>query len=166
MKLFATLVSGLILSIAASGAQAAPKALTEAQARAVLDPWYSQFTVATRGDVQAIEEKVVSPDFKTCNGSLPGECWGRSDSIRVISGLGNAIPDLKFELKEMIISGDRVTVLGEVSGTPVAPLFGQPATGKPFRMMTLDLQTIEDGKLTRTYHMENWLSALGQLRAK
>ena len=32
----------------------------------------------------------------------------------------------------MIISGDRVTVLGEVSGTPVAPLFGQPATGKPF----------------------------------
>ena len=69
MKLFAILASGLLLSLAASAAQAAPQTLTEAQARAVLDPWYSQFTVATRGDVRAIEEKVV---FKTCNGSLPG----------------------------------------------------------------------------------------------
>ena len=166
MKTLATLISGLILSFAAAGAGAAPKSLTEAQVKAVLDPWYSQFTVANRGDVRAIEEKVVSPEFETCNGSLPRECWGREDSIRVITSLGKAIPDLKFEIKETIIAGDRVIVRGEVSGTPVAPMFGQPATGKSFRMMTLDLQTIQGGKLVRTYHMENWLSALTQLRAK
>ena len=32
--------------------------------------------------------------------------------------------------------------------------------------MTVDIQTIKDGQITKTYHMENWLSALGQLRAK
>ena len=29
-----------------------------------------------------------------------------------------------------------------------------------------DIQTIRDGKIARTYHVENWLSALGQLRVK
>lgn len=32
--------------------------------------------------------------------------------------------------------------------------------------MTVDVQTAKDGKIAKTYHMENWLSALGQLRAK
>jgi hypothetical protein len=32
--------------------------------------------------------------------------------------------------------------------------------------MAIDIQTIEDGRIARTFHMENWLSALGQLRAK
>jgi hypothetical protein len=33
-------------------------------------------------------------------------------------------------------------------------------------MMAIDIQTIKDGKITKTYHMENWLSALGQIRVK
>jgi len=66
----------------------------------------------------------------------------------------------------VLISGDRVTVLGEVTGTPAGDLFGVPHTGKSFKILFLDPQTIRDGKLVRTVHMENWLSALTQLRAK
>jgi hypothetical protein len=33
-------------------------------------------------------------------------------------------------------------------------------------MMAIDIQTIKQGKITKAYHMENWLSALNQLRAK
>lgn len=32
--------------------------------------------------------------------------------------------------------------------------------------MAIDIQTIQDGKISRTYHLENWISAVGQLRAK
>jgi predicted ester cyclase len=84
----------------------------------------------------------------------------------LIGGLTTAIPDLKFQMKEVLISGDRVTVLGEFEGTPAGDLFGIPHSGKSFRVMTLDVQTIKDGKIVRTFHMENWLSALNQLRAK
>ena len=45
-------------------------------------------------------------------------------------------------------------------------VFGVPHTGKSFRMMAIDIQTVKDGKIAKTFHMENWLSALGQLRAK
>jgi predicted ester cyclase len=57
-------------------------------------------------------------------------------------------------------------VSGEVTGTPAGELFDAPHTGERFRIMAIDMQTIRDGKIGRTYHMENWLSKLGQLRAK
>ena len=149
---------------AASAASA--QGLTETQARAVIAPWYSLFNVATRGDVKAVHEEVLTADYESCSGYLPDECWGRDTSIKVVGNFSNSIPDLKFDIKEVLVAGDRIIVRGEVTGTPAHDLFGQPPTGKSFRIMAIDIQTIRDGKIAMTYHMENWLSALGQLRAK
>ena len=148
----------------ASGASA--QSFTDAKARAIIAPWYSLFNVATRGDVKAVHEEVLTADYESSSGYLPGECWGRDTSIKVVGNFSNSIPDLKFDIQEMLVAGDRIIVRGEVTGTPAHDLFGQPPTGKSFRIMTIDIQTIRDGKIARTYHMENWLSALGQLRAK
>ena len=149
-----------------TGASASAQGLTEAQARAAIAPWYSLFNVATRGDVKTIQEQVLSADYETCAGYLPGECWDRDTSIKRVSSFATSIPDLKFDIKEVLVAGDRVIVRGEVTGTPAGDLFGVPHTGKSFRIMAVDIQTIRDGKISRTFHMENWLSAIGQLRAK
>ena len=37
--------------------------ITDAQARAVIAPWYSLFNVATRGDVKSIHEQVFTVDY-------------------------------------------------------------------------------------------------------
>jgi ketosteroid isomerase-like protein len=140
--------------------------LTEEQARVIIGPWYSLFNVATRGDVKAIHEQILAADYESCSGYLPGECWGRDTSIKVVSNFSTSIPDMKFDIKEVLVAGDRVIVRGEVTGTPAGELFGVPHTGKSFRVMAIDIQTIRDGKIARTFHMENWLSALGQLRSK
>lgn len=140
--------------------------LTEAEARAVIAPWYSLFNVATRGDVKAIQEQVLTEDYESWSGYLPGEVWGRDISIKVVGNFSNTIPDLKFDIKEVLVAGDRVIVRGEVTGTPSGELFGVPHTGKSFRILAVDIQTVRDGKICKTYHMENWLSAVGQLRAK
>jgi ketosteroid isomerase-like protein len=140
--------------------------LTEQQARAVIAPWYGLFDIATRGDVKVIQEAVLTEDYESCAGYLPGECWGRETSIKVVSNLASTIPDMKFEIKEVLVAGDRLVVRGEVTGTPAAELFGVPHSGKSFRIMAVDIQTIRDGKIAKTFHMENWLSAIGQLRAK
>src|SRR6202035_92421 len=140
--------------------------LTEQQARAAIAPWYSLFNVARRGDVKAIQEQILTEDYESCAGYLPGECWGRDTSIKVVSNFANTIPDMKFDIKEMLVAGDRVIVRGEVTGTPAGELFGVPHSGKSFRIMAVDIQTVSDGRIAKTFHMENWLSALGQLRAK
>ena len=151
-------------AVGASNASAQP--LTEAQAHAMIDPWYSQFNVATRGDVKAVHDLVIAPEYQSCSGCLPSECWGRDTSIKVIENFAASIPDMTFDIKEVLISGNRVIVRSEVSGTPSGVLFGAPYTGKSFKIMALDIQTIQDGKIINTFHMENWLSALAQLRAQ
>jgi ketosteroid isomerase-like protein len=140
--------------------------LSEQQARDLIASWYSLFNVASRGDVRAIQEAVLTEDYESCAGYLPGECWGRETSIKVVSNFASTIPDMTFEIKEVLVAGDRVVVRGEVTGTPSGELFGVPHSGKSFRIMAVDIQTIRDGRIAKTYHMENWLSASGQLRAK
>jgi len=162
-----TLVQFAIAAVLLTGTSAASaQSLTEAQARAIIAPWYSLFNVASRGDVKTIHEQVVAADYESCSGYLPGECWGRDTSIKVVGNFANSIPDMKFDIKEVLVAGDRVIVRGDVTGTPAGDLFGVPHTGKSFRMMAIDIQTIKDGKIAKTFHIENWLSALGQLRAK
>src|SRR5438132_1960872 len=127
---------------------------------------YVLFNQPVQGDMRTLQEQVLTADYESCWGYLPGECWGREASIKVVGGFAKSIPNMKFDIKEVLVSGDRVIVRGEVSGTPAGELFGVPHTGKSFRIMAIDIQTIRDGKIARTYHLENWLSALGQLRAK
>src|SRR5580658_1723652 len=158
------LAATALLGAAASGATAQP--VTEERARAIIAPWYGLFNVATRGDVKTIQEQVLTADYESCSGYLPGECWGRDTSIKVVGNFARSIPDMRFEIREMLVAGERVIVRGEVTGTPAGELFGVPYTGKSFKIMTIDIQTIKDGQIAKTYHMENWLSALGQLRAK
>jgi hypothetical protein len=164
MGVLVRIIMATVLGTAASEAIAQP--ITEEAARAIIAPWYGLFNVATRGDVKAVEEQILTADYESCSGYLPNECWGRDTSIKVVSNFANTIPDMKFDIKEVLVSGDRIIVRGEVAGTPAGELFGAPHTGKSFRIMTVDIQTIKDGKIARTFHMENWLSALGQLRAK
>jgi hypothetical protein len=139
---------------------------TEQQARVLIAPWYSLFNIATRGDVRAIQEAMLTDDYESCAGYLPGECWGRETSIKVVSNFASTIPDMKFEIREVLVAGDRVIVRGEVTGTPSGELFGVPHGGNSFRIMAVDVQTIRDSRIAKTHHMENWLSAIGQLRAK
>jgi ketosteroid isomerase-like protein len=165
IKTLSQVALAALLLVVGSGAASAQD-LTEAQARAIIAPWYSLFNVASRGDVKAVQEKILTDDYESCSGYLPGDCWGRDTSVKVVGGFAKSIPDMSFEIKEVLVAGDHVVVRGEVSGTPAGDLFGVPHTGKSFKIMTIDIQTIKGGKIARTYHMENWLSALGQLRAK
>ena len=76
------------------------------------------------------------------------------------------MPDLNWKVEEMIQSGNRVVVRGRASGTPKGPLFGVDGKGKRFEIMTIDIHTLENGKIVKTYHLEDWAGALGQLKGK
>src|SRR5947209_1699762 len=164
MKWLAQLVAAA--AVLTSPLSASAQSLTEAQARTVIAPWYGLFNQPVQGDMKTLQEQILTADYESCSGYLPGECWGRDASIKVVGNFSKSIPDMKFEIKEVLVAGDRVVVRGEVSGTPAGELFGAPHTGKSFRIMAIDIQTIRDGKIAKTFHMENWLSALSQLRVK
>ncbi len=76
------------------------------------------------------------------------------------------IPDLKWQIEEMITAGDRVIVRGRATGTPKGPLFGVDGKGKAFDIMSIDIHTIRNGKIVDTHHVEDWAGAIGQLSGR
>jgi hypothetical protein len=162
-----SLQDALAAAVLAAASAASAADLTEAQARAVIAPWYALFNQPVQSDVvKTVHEQLLAPDYQSCWGVLSGECWGRDQSMKVVGNFAKSIPDMRFDIKEVLVAGNRVIVRGEVSGTPSGELFGVPHTGRSFRIIALDIQTIKEGRIVHTYHLENWLSALGQLRAK
>lgn len=76
------------------------------------------------------------------------------------------IPDLTWAVQDMHEDGDTVIVRSRATGTPNGPLFGVDGKGKSFDILTIDIHELEDGKIVRTYHVEDWAGALQQLSAE
>jgi len=140
--------------------------MVDERVRETIFMWYSLFNLPHRESVAVIHDRVVTPNYQSCTGDAPGECWDKARSIQVIGGFAISIPDMKFEIRERLSIEDRVVVRGEVSGTPARDLFGGliPHGEKRFRVMAIDIHTMEEGRIRRTHHLENWFAALLQLR--
>ena len=89
------LFAAAIAALAASAyAQAGPRNLPDAEFRPVIEQWYSQFNVATRGDVKTIQERVVSADYETCSGFLPANAGVATSPSRLSAALPRQSPTL------------------------------------------------------------------------
>lgn len=76
------------------------------------------------------------------------------------------MPDLTWGIKEMLMSGNRVTVRSQISATPQESFFGYPTENKRFSVMVIDIHTIENEVPTVAYHIDDWHNALVQLKVK
>ena len=100
-------------------------------------------------------------------GDYSGKNKKRDEFIGQVSGFfAKLMPDLKWDVQEMIQEGDKVVVRSRATGTPNGPLFGVDGKGKSFDILTIDIHTIEDGKIVSSYHVEDWAGALQQLSGK
>ena len=158
----------LLAAAAATLALAAPQlhaeALTQASAEALAANLYQVVNQPATKDVAALLSAATTPDFKSYTSN---DSFITADvAAKGIAGLGQVVPDLTWTIKEILVSGDRMIVRGEATGTPVADFFGVPPNGKSFRIMSLDIWTVRDGKAAEVYHLEDWAGALAQLSAK
>jgi len=99
-------------------------------------------------------------------GNYSGKVKSRNQLIGQMGGFAKLIPDLSWEVVEMMRSGNRVVVRGRATGTPVGPLFGVDGKGKSFDILSIDIHTLENGKIVRSYHVEDWAGALRQLKTQ
>jgi predicted ester cyclase len=137
------------------------QAPTADQAREIVAPFYRALNAGN--DTKALLDQATSPDWSSCGGN--SACRQRDQVDAAIAGLQKTIPDLRWEIRDVLISGDRVIVRGEASGTPAGTFMGVPGGGKSFRIMSIDVHTIRGGKIVQTYHVEDWMGAVRQLSA-
>jgi ketosteroid isomerase-like protein len=143
------------LAALALATQSAAAQTPEQAALAVVAPFYDGLNAAPGKDVEGVLRRATAPEWVSCGTN--DVCGAREQVIPAIAGRHKAIPDLKWVIKEVLVSGNRVTVRGEATGTPA---------GESFKLMSIDVHTVEGGKIVRSYHIEDWLGAVRQLSGR
>lgn len=75
-------------------------------------------------------------------------------------------PSLEVEQLASVEAGDRFVVRSRATGTPRGTFMGVETANRRFEIMTIDMHRVRGGRVTETHHVEDWLGAIGQLRAE
>jgi len=95
----------------------------------------------------------------------PHQAPGREGMKQLIRGFSAAFPDARVTSHEIIGARGRAAVRAEISGTHRGEWFGVPATGTRFVLPIHDFHRIENGRVTHTWHLEDWFGWLHQVGA-
>lgn len=151
-----------LLWLGATPSASAQSRLSADEARRLATSFYDLLNRPGTKDLEKLVEPVLAADWRSYGSD--SDFKGRDAFVGQLKGFGKVIPDLRWEIKDLLLAdGNRFVVRGEASGTPVAPLFGVAPSGRSFRTMSIDIHTVRDGRIVATYHVEDWASALRQL---
>ena len=132
-------------------------------ARASVAPFYKALNAAFAKDSPDLIRQATAPEWVSCRGN--DVCNSRDEVIAGIAARLKSVPDLTWQIKDVLVSGNQVTIRGEATGTPAGAFMGAAHTGKSFKVMSIDVHTIEAGRMVRSYHVEDWVGAIRQLGA-
>jgi predicted ester cyclase len=156
-------VLAAVLLAASLSAPAAHAEMSADDARAAVAPFYKALNAAFAPESADLIRQATAPGWVSCRGN--DACNSRDEVIAGVAARLKSVPDLKWEIKDVLVAGNAVTVRGEATGTPSGEFFGAPHTGKSFKLMSIDVHTIEGGKMVRSWHIEDWIGAVRQLSA-
>ncbi|MEN2987191.1 ester cyclase [Tistrella sp. BH-R2-4] len=95
----------------------------------------------------------------------PHQQPGRAGMKPLILAFAAAFSDLRITILDMIGQPGRVAVRAVITGTHTGPWFGVAPTGRSFQIAIHEFHAIADGRLTHTWHLEDWFGWLGQVGA-
>lgn len=114
--------------------------------------------------VEAFQD-VTTPEWISI-GNYSGKNKSRDAFLGQMGGFAQLMPDIEWAVQAMHEDGNTVVVRSRATATPVAPFLGVDGEGRGFDILTIDIHELEDGKIMRTYHVEDWATALQQLSGK
>ena len=153
MKKYFLIAAGLILCLPAHGQE-------RSTVMSDVAIWYNAFN---KRDA-ALAQQVTSEDWADIP-AAPGQPAGRAGVQFILDDLTKSFPDFTITPADILRDGNKVVVRSELTGTQKAPFMGFPSKNRKMTIQTIDIHEFKDGKVIRTWHSEDWLTALHQLGA-
>jgi predicted ester cyclase len=75
------------------------------------------------------------------------------------------MPDVKLQVEDRIIAGDKVVGRNTYSATHTQTILDVPPTGKFFTFRTIDIWRIENGKFAEHWDLSDTAEVLRKLRS-
>ncbi|OYU48502.1 MAG: polyketide cyclase [Rhizobiales bacterium PAR1] len=134
--------------------------------RAIVEAFYTRLiNPAGAQDKMAEAERILAPNFGSI-GDYSGYVKTREELAKQLGGFAQLMPDLNWQIEDIIEAGNRFIVRSRVTGTPKGPLFGVDGQGKSFTVMSIDVHEVDGGQIVKVFHVEDWAAALRQLSGK
>jgi len=110
---------------------------------------------------------VVTPDWEHIPLN-PGQGPGLDGIKPTIKGIGQSFTDFEIVVHDVIDGrgsdgNGKVGVRAEMRGTHTVALFGIAATGRAVSIPIHDVHDVHDGRLARTWHLEDWFGFFNQV---
>ncbi len=104
----------------------------------------------------------IAPGFT--DRTLPkGRPQGPDGPAFASKGFRAAVPDLRCEIRQMIVAGDRVVAHLRFTGHFTGAFAGQPGSGQLVDFIATDILRIADGRVIDNWHIEDNLTLMQQL---
>jgi predicted ester cyclase len=97
--------------------------------------------------------------------TLNGEPATRDDLLAVQQADVDAVPDLHWELKELLFDGDRLAARLVNTGTPAKEWLGVAPTGKSFEIVEYAIYQVHNGRFVHMTALHDAGELLRQLTA-
>jgi len=119
-------------------------------------------TVNKHADAGAIMNRLLADNFQSIGSA---DTKGKAQLTGQVQFFWKLIPDLKWEVQEMLQDGNKVVVRSIASGSPKGDFMGLNLDGsKSFKIMTIDIHTAEQNQIKQVHHLEDWATAIKQLK--
>lgn len=129
--------------------------------RQVVERFFDQMLGQDRMEVF---EELVAPDYVFRASHIP-ITMDRDGHRLFIQQLRMAFPDLTETVTAMVAEGDQVVTRVLTTGTHRAEFSGVPATGRPIRIESVNIDRVVDGRLRERWLIADGLSLLQQIGA-
>jgi predicted ester cyclase len=132
--------------------------VTDDVARAILAVFYRAMSLK---DI-SLFRTAVTPDWEYIPPSR-GPVSGPDSMIPVFVDLSTALPDMDIRILDVLVHANKVAVRARVTGTQSAPFMGIAATSKSVDFAIHSFHEFRDGRIAKTWHLEDWLDVFRQL---
>lgn len=122
------------------------------------------YEIFASGEVDRVDELLsegwqLHPAQFGSDGSVQSE----KDSVRMVHGM---LDDLTYDIEEIHDCGDgTVACRTMLRGTRVGPFLGVEPTRARIELMTMEFHHVQDGRIHRTGHLEDFFGVQQQLLA-
>jgi len=80
----------------------------------------------------------------------------------LIRFFNETFPDIEIKILDIFGSADRVAVRGEMVFTHNQAFLGIPPSDRKVHIPIFEIHHLRDGKITHTWHLEDWFALLLQ----
>ena len=120
--------------------------------------WYEAFNTKN----PALIDQIMAAGWEDIP-PAPDQPPGRAGAKQILAELATAFPDLRLTIEDVMQDGDKVIVRSQMTGTQRGTFMGAAPTNRSIAIQVVDIHQFANGKIVRSWHTEDWMTARRQL---